>query len=301
MVWVWHQSPTEGPSGWLWTLDTVGTALVLVAALAGYGWSMTRARRRDREQARVEHLAEVGLLAAGLAHEIRNTLNAMRSQLALLRKHLPLDAQAQACHRTGQVEQSLAELEELVSDFLAFARPAQDRPEEVDPARLLGEVLEFSALDLEQGHVKVVTESGLSLPPVYADPGKLRRALLNLVINARQAMPEGGTLTVRVGKAKQDEVVIEVSDTGCGIPAEDRPRIFQTFFSTKPGGTGLGLAVLRRTVEDCGGRIAFDSEMGRGTTFRIHLPTAERRCLTLERQASSQEKLEPGSLAGRQP
>lgn len=276
----------------LWGLETVGTSLILLTAVAGCGWLAARARRRDHEQAHVEHLAEVGLLAGGLAHEIRNSLNAMHSQLALLRKHLPLDAGSQACQRAGQVERAMAELEELVGDFLAFARPAKDRPEEVDLAALVGEVLEFAALDLEQGRVKVATGLGPSLPPVYADAGKLKRALLNLIINARQAMPEGGTLTIRARPAEKDAVVVEVSDTGCGIPEEDRSRIFQTFFSTKPGGTGLGLAVVRRTVEVCGGRIAFDSEVGRGTTFRIHLPAAERRRVTLKRQARSQQRVE---------
>jgi len=269
-----------------WALDTIGTTLLLVAAVVGCCWLTGRARHREREQARVEHLAEVGLLAGGLAHEIRNTLNAMHSQIGLLRKQLAAGA-GPACQRTGQLERAVAELEQLVNDFLTFARPAKDRLEDVDLGCLIRGVLDFAALDLEQGRVKVVTELAPALPPVYADAGKLRRALLNLIINARQAMPDGGTLTVRAEPSGRGEVGIEVRDTGCGIPEEDRPRIFQTFFSTKPEGTGLGLAVVKRTVEDCGGRVAFDSEVGRGTSFRLLLPTAERRRDSLGRRAGA--------------
>jgi signal transduction histidine kinase len=273
-----------------WALDTVGTTLLLVAAVAGCCWLPGRARRQEREQARVEHLAEVGLLAGGLAHEIRNTLNAMHSQIGLLRKQLPPEA-GSARQRTAQLERAAAELEQLVSDFLAFARPAKDQLEDVDLRAVIRGVLDFAALDLEQARVNVVTELDPELPPVHADAGKLRRAVLNLIINARQAMPDGGTLTVRAEPGGRHGVLIEVRDTGCGIPEEDRPRIFQTFFSTKPEGTGLGLAVVKRTVEDCGGWITFDSEVGRGTAFRISLPTAERRRITLERRACAKAEV----------
>jgi signal transduction histidine kinase len=121
--------------------------------------------------------------------------------------------------------------------------------------------------------------------------------LLNLIINARQAMPEGGTLTVRARPSERGEVLLEVSDTGCGIPEEDRPRIFQTFFSTKPEGTGLGLAIVKRTIEDLGGRITFDSQVGRGTTFRIYLPPAQRRRVLLERQARSRPQEEQAAAS----
>jgi signal transduction histidine kinase len=275
-----------------WTLDTVGTALLFVAAVAGCCWLTNRARRQEQEQAQAQHLAEIGLLAGGLAHEIRNTLNAMHSQIGLLRKQLTQEG-GSAYQRTSQLERAVVELEQLVSDFLTFARPAKDRLEDVDLRHLIHDVLDFAALDLEQGGVQVVTELDPALPLVYADSAKLRRALLNLVINARQAMPEGGTLTVRAQPSGRREVLIEVRDTGCGIPQEDRPRIFQTFFSTKPEGTGLGLAVVRRTIEDCGGRVTFDSEVGRGTAFRIFLPTRERRRARLARRAC----LEAGEIA----
>jgi signal transduction histidine kinase len=272
-----------------WMLETALIAGLLLLTVAVCGWLAARARHRDWEQARAEHRTEIGLLAGGLAHEIRNTLNAMHSQIALLRKYLPADAEP-ARQRITLIERAVADLEELVSEFLTFARPAKDQLEDVNLPSLIRSVLDFVALDLEQARVVVRTEMAPALPPVYADVAKLKRALLNLVINARQAMPEGGTLTVRAWPSERGEILIEVSDTGCGIPAEDRANIFRTFFSTKSGGTGLGLAIVQRTIEDCGGRIAFDSEVGRGTTFRICLPTAERRRVKLGRQHLSRRK-----------
>lgn len=270
-----------------WVVETALTALVLLGmalACAGLAGSL---RRRDRQQAHAEHLSQLGLLAGGLAHEIRNTLNAMHSQIALLRKHLGTDDGSPAVQRVRQIERAVVELEDLVNDLLAVARPAKDQPEDVDLAGLVREVLDFMALDLERGQVQVVTELAADLPPVYVDAGKLKRALLNLVLNARQAMPDGGTLTIRVRPADRRQVMIEVSDTGCGIPVDDRPRIFQTFFSTKPGGTGLGLAVVKRTIEDFGGRISFDSVVGRGTTFRICLPVSRQRRSATPRRTES--------------
>ncbi|MHB1423653.1 MAG: two-component system sensor histidine kinase NtrB [Gemmataceae bacterium] len=267
----------------VWKLETALAAGLLLLTVAACGWIAARARHRDREQARAECRTEIGLLAGGLAHEIRNTLNAMHSQIALLRKHLPADAEP-ACQRTSLIERAVEELEELVSEFLMFARPTKDELEDVNLPDLIRGVLDFVALDLEQARVTVRTEVDAALPPVYADAAKLRRALLNLVINARQAMPERGTLTVRAWPRERGEILLEVSDTGCGIPPEDRANIFRSFFSTRPGGTGLGLAIVQRTIEDCGGHITFDSEVGRGTTFRIGLLTAERQRLTLGQQ-----------------
>ncbi len=278
----------------LWLMDTIGTVVLLLAAAASCVWFTTRAHRQEQERAHGEHLAQIGLLAGGLAHEIRNTLNAMYSQIALLRKHLS-SVDGPVCHRIDQIERAVIDLEELVGTFLAFARPAKDQLEEVNLTELLAELLSFLALDLEQGRVQLRTEMAANLPPLYADAGKLKRALLNLIINARQAMPEGGTLTVRAWLGERGELLLEISDTGCGIPEEDQPRIFQTFFSTKPEGTGLGLAIVKRTIDDLGGRITFDSQVGRGTTFHISLPPAQLRRALLKRQARSHPQEEPAA------
>jgi signal transduction histidine kinase len=272
LLWSWQQAPADNLLPWV--LDTFVTGVVVLASLSALGWLTNRVRRQDTEQSRLTHLAEVGLMASGLTHEIRNILNALQSHVALLRKQLPSDVESPAWRRTDQVEHALGALDELVRDFLAYARPAADRLEDINIAELLKEVLDFVALDLEQSQVKMNVELNSVLPTVRADATKLKRAVMNLIINARQAMPDGGVLTVRLGDTDRNDILIEISDTGCGIPDTDRPRIFETFFSTKPEGTGLGLAVVRRTVEDCGGQVSFVSEVGRGTTFRILLPRA---------------------------
>lgn len=283
------QPPEDVP--WLpgWALETAGLALLMLATVAACGWWADRLRRRERAQERAAHRTEMGLLAGGLAHELRNTLNAMHSQLALLRKHLATGAAGQALRRTDQLERAVTDLEGLVGEFLTFARPAQDQLEDVDVAALVHDVLDFVALDLEQAQVTLVTEIAPALPPLRADAGKLERALLNLVINARQAMPAGGTLTVRARPTERGEVLIEVQDTGCGIPEEDWPRVFQSFFSTKPGGIGLGLAIVRRTIEDLGGRIRFTSQVGQGTTFHITLPAVAPACAPRKPRLAGQE------------
>jgi signal transduction histidine kinase len=290
-TWACTRVPDNTRAGLMlpWLVDTALTATILIAVFVGCWWLTCRARCRERAEAHAEHLAEIGLLAGGLAHEIGNTLNAMHSQIALLRKELPPEA-GTACQRTGKLERAVTELEELVEEFLTFARPAKDQLGEVDLAELIAGLLDFVALDLEQSRVTARSELGPDLMPVYVDAGKFKRALLNLLINARQAMPEGGTLTVRA-RQEPGQIVIEVHDTGRGIAEEERPRVFQSFFSTKPDGTGLGLAVVKRTVEDCGGLVTFDSEVGRGTTFRIFLPTAERRRMTLGRQATTPRRV----------
>jgi signal transduction histidine kinase len=120
--------------------------------------------------------------------------------------------------------------------------------------------------------------------PVSADRAKLKRAILNLLVNARQAMPGSGTVTVRV-VGEGDSVVIEISDTGCGIREEDQPRLFESFFSTKSEGVGLGLAIVKRTIEDLSGFVDFESSLERGTTFRIVLPSAARSRRVFETEA----------------
>lgn len=232
-------------------------------------------RETETRRVRREHLAEVGVLASGLAHEIRNYLNAMRTHLALLRKSAESDGAGRPSgeKRIARLEETIGGLEELVTEFLTFARPQADRLEEIGLRELIGEVADFVGLDLEQAGVELHVDVAPDLAPVWADRAKLKRAVLNLLVNARQAMPDGGTLRVRA-TPQPDAVLIEIADTGCGIPPEDQPRLFDLFFSTKAEGTGLGLAIVKRTVEDLSGSIAFESAVGQGTTFRMLLPSS---------------------------
>lgn len=274
---------------WLLWLDRVVAGIILLLGCF-VAWRIAqRAGQHKTRHDRLVHLAEVGLLAGGLAHEVRNVLNAMQSHLSLLRRGSGKDA-AQVERQVQKLEHAVTDLEDLLTDFLTFARPAKNQLEEVHAADVLGEVVDFVALDCERSGVQIEL-SGDDAAPVFVDRAKLRRAFLNLVVNAQQATAEGGKITLRVG-SHRDNVVIEVQDTGAGIPVEEQSRIFQTFFSTKSEGTGLGLSIVKRTIEDFGGQISFHSEYGKGTTFRIVLPAAERHRAAVRRQARAHPELQ---------
>ena len=148
-------------------------------------------------------------------------------------------------------------------------------------------LLEQSLRFLPRGDIEVVRRLDTSLPPVSVDPNLLHQALLNILVNARQAMPNGGRLTIetRILGGNGRPVQIRIADTGIGIPADQLLRIFQPFFTTKAQGTGLGLAITARVVEEHGGRITVESAVGKGTTFTIALPTAPTNTPPIERRS----------------
>ena len=224
----------------------------------------------DSTAPRGAHEDKLKELAPKLVHEARNILNAMRAQLALLKKkgsRNPIDLE----RYTGNLDRLIVELDNLFHSFLTFARPPRSAPQPVDVRALAREVLEFVSLDLQQSKIQVEEQYDENVPLVLADRDRLRSVLLNLILNAKQSMCEGGRLGVRVYRDAEN-LVVEVRDTGCGIPEEVRQRIFEPFYSTKPGGTGLGLAIVKQTVDELGGQIEVSSREGAGTVFRIMLP-----------------------------
>jgi len=265
---------------YLW-IETIADITIWLAAAGAIAWFARRAAEVESDRRRLEHLAHVAMLAGGLAHEVRNHLNALGAYISLLRKAAP-SADGELVQGIEKLEHVSTGLDELLTDFLTFARPVKDQLEQVDLAKLAREVIDFLAVDLEQSHVEARVEVAPNVPPVVGDRGKLRRVILNLLVNARQAMPQGGMAIVRL-RPCGGQVQLEVEDTGCGIPPEEQPRIFEAFFSTKDDGTGLGLAVAKRTIEDLGGQIGFESRPGCGTTFHIALPTAAEHEATMRR------------------
>ena len=142
-----------------------------------------------------------------------------------------------------------------------------------DPGEVADAVLRLTRRDLETTEIEIETEISHGLRAAI-DAGGLQQALLNLILNARQAMPTGGTISIRV-VPDRDWVVLEVADTGSGIAPEDRARVFEPFYSGRERGSGLGLAITQRVIREAGGRIDFDSAPGRGTTFTIRIPATE--------------------------
>jgi signal transduction histidine kinase len=258
-------------SSLIWLNVIVQASVVAVAISIGIRlWRSDR--RRQAAEARTQHLAELALLSGGLAHEIRNHLHALQSRIGLLRKNTR-DDQA-LTDRVEKLDEIVQAMEQIVNDFLTFARPAAGQPEVIDVATAIRSVTDFEALDRERANIRLALE----LEPrtsVLVDRGKFQRALLNLMVNARQAMPDGGTLRIE-SRQLRGNVRIVVADTGPGISAEIMPRIFDSYFTTKPDGSGLGLAIVRRTIEDCGGQIVCTSRVGEGTSFTMEFPSIDR-------------------------
>ena len=220
-----------------------------------------------------ERLAAVGRITAGVAHEVKNPLNSMRLWLENLKESLPAEADGAALQAVHVLDAEIDRLDAVVKRFLDFSRPMDVRLEPTQLANLLREVLEVAQPQLQKANVQVARLLPIGIPEVFVDRDLLKQAVLNLVLNAVEAMPTGGQLQLTLSR-RGEMAEITVGDTGKGIPTEDRQKVFQLFFTTRPGGSGIGLASTFRIVQLHNGSINFTSEVGRGTTFRIELPLA---------------------------
>jgi len=220
-----------------------------------------------------ERLAALGKITAGVAHEVKNPLNSMRLWLENLKESLPADQDPAARQAVQVLDKEIDRLDAVVKRFLDFTRPVEVKLESTNLKELLSEVMSVAKPQLGKAGVTVQETFGDGIPEVWADRDLLKQAVLNLVLNAVEAMPNGGELRL-VLKRRGELAEISVSDTGRGIPPENQQKIFQLFFTTRPGGSGIGLATTFRIVQLHNGSIDFQSEAGRGTTFRIELPLA---------------------------
>jgi signal transduction histidine kinase len=220
-----------------------------------------------------ERLAALGRITAGVAHEVKNPLNSMRLWLENLKETLPTETDGHAKQAVNVLDKEIDRLDAVVKRFLDFTRPLEVHLEATQLADLLREVLEVAKPQLLKSNVEVAQLLPIDVPDVYVDRALLKQAVLNLVLNAADAMPTGGQLRLVLSR-RGEMAEISVGDTGKGIPPENRQKIFQLFFTTRPGGSGIGLASTFRIVQLHNGSIDFTSEVGRGTTFRIELPLA---------------------------
>jgi signal transduction histidine kinase len=223
-----------------------------------------------------DRYAEMAQLAGGLAHEIRNPLSTMRLNLDLLAEDFaePADQREKRIRqKLDRVRSETTRLESILENFLRFVRASKLRIQPVDLNTLIDEVRDFLEPLAAQHGVVIRTHYDPTLPPVPLDAELFRQHVLyNLMRNAQLAMPpEGGELHL-VTRAEPDRAIVEITDTGCGIPPNDLDRIFTPFYSTRPGGTGLGLPLARRVVEAHGGSISVESEPGMGSRFTVALP-----------------------------
>lgn len=244
---------------------------------------VTDVRAEEARFKRAEGLASLTTMAAGVAHEIKNPLASMSIHLQLMRRQMHGE-----CASPEELQESLEILEEeterlnnIVSDYLFAVRPQDSRPLPADINALITELVQFLRYEMEDAHVRVLALLDKSIPSIPLDEGAMKRALLNLIKNAITAMPEGGELRLQT-RRDGDNVLIEVSDTGVGIPEELHGKIFEPYFTTRDTGSGLGLTVVYKVVREHGGDLHMDSQPGRGTTFRISIPVpqSERKLLS---------------------
>jgi len=229
--------------------------------------SVARERALEAQALRQSRLAAMGEMAAMLAHEVRNPLGAMELFTGLLLQDLR--AQPDPLRLAREVARGITDLNHLVTNLLEFTRTQAPRRVTVDLGALVDDALRHGA-DLRDAH-GVGVERRLAVPPAVGDPDLLRPVLTNLVRNALQAMPDGGTLTL-AATHDAHTVRIAITDTGPGIAPAEREAIFRPFYTTRARGTGLGLAVARELVTAMHGRLEVESEVGRGSTFTVTLP-----------------------------
>lgn len=219
-------------------------------------------------------LNSLNTLAAGLVHEIKNPLNAISINLQLLNEDLQnrnSEKDSKMSRRVRLLQKEVSRLDSILSDFLRFAKRHELHIEACDINEVIDSVLDFIGPEAMQNSIRILKSFDTKLPKCNLDSNIIKQALLNVILNAQQAMPKGGELIVRT-YGNDENVFIDITDTGVGIERDKIDKIFQVYYSTKENGTGLGLPTARRIIEESKGTISIRSEDGKGSSFLIKLP-----------------------------
>lgn len=239
---------------------------------------MVRQLRESREEiqrlhrtqmSRAEHLATLGELAAGLAHEIRNPLAGIAGVIEIIGRDLPEGSAGRDVLK--EVQQEVLHIKRILSDLLDYARPRKPEFRLANLNETAAHAVHLARQQTLSRPVEILLESSPQMPPVEHDPGQMQQVLVNLLLNALQAIEGPGQVKVQV-VSHDEQALVSVADTGRGIATEHLPNIFRPFFTTKGHGTGLGLSLAKRIIEDHGGRIQVTSSLGQGTQFTLYLP-----------------------------
>jgi signal transduction histidine kinase len=257
--------------------DEMGT---LASAFNEMTARLGRARELETQLHEAEKGAVVGRLAAAIAHEIRNPLNYINLTLDHLRSSFaPQDETKRETfvRLTDQLKAEVARINRHITDFLKYSRPSKLELQDVDLRVEAEDALRIVEARAEESGIETTIQQEGSLHKIMADRESLRSVFTNLVINAVEAIDgEGGSVAIKLSNVDDNSVKVEISDTGCGIGAQDISKVFEPYFSTKETGTGLGLAIVKKAIDDHGGSISVSSKEGSGTTFTIILPATEK-------------------------
>ena len=236
---------------------------------------VTQRERMEEQMSQTEKLTSLGLLAAGVAHEVNTPLAVISNYIQMLAKQMPDGDPRQSL--IDKIVKQTFRASEIVNNLLNFSRTGAAEATSVDVNRVVEETLSLVAHPLKASQIQIVKDLSESLPPVHGSANKLQQVFLNLFLNARDAMPNGGMLEVRTA-ADNGSVEIEIADTGAGIRREDINRIFDPFFTTKSNGrgTGLGLSVSYGIIKEHAGKIDVRSTPGKGTSFHVEFPAARK-------------------------
>jgi signal transduction histidine kinase len=229
-----------------------------------------------QQMERADRLASVGEMSAGIAHEIKNPLAGIKGAITVLADDFPEGDPR--CEVVDKVLEQISRLDKAATDLLFFGRPGKPTPDYVDTNDLLKKTMFFVSQHPEAKNVHQTKEFTRNLPPVWVDGKQLQQVFFNIIINAIQAMKEGGTLLLQtdlIGEQGKQSVRVLIGDSGPGIKAEDLEKIYTPFFTTKTQGTGLGLAICRQLVEQQGGAIEISSRVSEGTRVVIDLPVSK--------------------------
>jgi signal transduction histidine kinase len=236
--------------------------------------AQTELERSQEYLLQSEKWAMVGKLAAGVAHSIRNPLTSVKMRLFSLERHLHLSSTQKEDFEV--ISEEIRHIDAIVRNFLEFSRPPKLKIARVSPSEVVDSALQLLRHRLDLYGVKVEVKRDGLLPEILADPEQLKEVLVNLLINACEAMPGGGQVTISEGAtANPRAVVLRVTDNGPGIPKSIQDKVFQPFYSTKEEGTGLGLSIASRIVDEHGGTVTLESRENEGATFIITLPFRE--------------------------
>jgi two-component system sensor histidine kinase HydH len=241
------------------------------------GASMSEPFSDAERQRLLTQYAEIASLAGGLAHEIKNPLSTISLNLELLAEDIG-EAESlrdrRMLSKVQTVRRACKNLEVILDDFLQFARAGELHLELEDLNAIVSEFMDFFAPNAIEQKVEMSPHLATDLPPVSLDRSLFRQVLLNLALNAIQAMPQGGLLELQTC-LRDDQVCLDLIDNGCGMDEKTMAKMFQVFFSTKRNGSGLGLPTVRKIIEAHGGRITCQSAVGNGTQFTVTLPPAK--------------------------